>query len=373
MSNTQRVIDLAAEGKSASAIARELKLSRSTVRSYLRDGARRGIAPGLVKAPPVPGMAIGKTTVQYDASGKIIQEWRRLFPEYEDAEAWVAALEDRVAGKAPRLAKAPTGVDKDLLLEIPIPDHHMGMLAWGKETRDEDYDCAIATKLLVNAVHSVIRDTPKVGKIALVVLGDFYPADSRSQTTERSGHVLDCDSRFSKRVDAGIEALCQCIELAAQAAAVVEVVFISGNHDWHSIKWLSKVVGAYYRGQDRVVVRTSNTPRQYLQHGSVMLCYMHGDTMKQGKFASVIPAEEPTIWAATKYRYGRVGHWHHRVTEEHAGVVIETLPTLAAPDSYATEHGYMSRRAMTAYLWSGRFGLRSKMERGIEEVKAFKP
>jgi hypothetical protein len=363
----EHIAALHAEGKSQRAIARELNIDRSTVALELRKASMRGLAPGLVKAQNVPGMMIGKTTVQYDADGKIIQEWRRLFPEARDVEAWVKSLEERVAGKAVKV-KAPKVVKDDLLLEIPIPDHHMGMLAWGKETRGDDYDCDKATHLLVAGVASVIRESPAVGKIVISVMGDYYHADSRSQTTERSGHVLDCDSRFSKRVDAGIDALCQCVALAQAAAKQVELVFISGNHDWHSIKWLSRVMDAYYNQEKAVTVRPAITPRQYVRHGKVMLAYMHGDTMTAVKFAGLIPAEVPEMWAATEFRYGRVGHWHHRSTQEVPGVTVETLPTLAAPDSYASEHGYHSRRAITAFLWSAKFGLRSKMERCVAEL-----
>jgi hypothetical protein len=102
----------------------------------------------------------------------------------------------------------------------------------------------------------------------------------------------------------------------------------------------------------------------------VLLAYMHGDTMKAAQFARVIPAEAAEAWADSAFRFGRVGHWHHRSTEEYPGIVVETLPTLAAPDAYATEHGFLSRRAITACLWHRQYGLRSKMERCPEEIEA---
>jgi hypothetical protein len=366
---TERAIEIAtfhATSSSISATARHFGIGRSSVQDALMRAARHGKAPGLVAAPGVPGMAIGKTTVQYDADGKIIQEWRRLFPEATDVETWIATLEDRVKAKAPKI-KEPKPVEKDLLLEIPIPDHHLGMLSWPKET-GASYDANIATELLVNGVASVIAECPRPGKIALVVMGDYYHADGRTATTERSGAPLDVDSRFCRRIDQGIEALCRCIELAAAAAKEVEVIVISGNHDWHSCKWLARVVGAYYRSTPRITVRTDPKARQYIVHGKVMLCYMHGDTMKSSRFAQIVPTEATAEWGATEFRYGRIGHWHHRVTEEHPGIVVETLPTLAAPDAWAIEGGYLSRRAMTAYLWSSRYGLRSKMERSVQEI-----
>jgi hypothetical protein len=360
-----------AAGESIQGIAKATGLSRSTVRSYLKRAARHGIACGLLRAPNVPGFSISTTTrhLVKDAQGRVTvaAEWRRDRPDAMDTEAWISALEDRIKGKAPTLPRPRAGSDADLLLEIPIPDHHMGMLAWSQET-GADYDCKIATRLLVGAVASLIAESPRVGRIALVVLGDYYHSDNRSGMTEKSGNVLDVDSRFSRRVDAGIEALCACVELAATHAASVDVVVISGNHDWHSAKWLARVMAAYYSKHKRVKIHTDPAPRKYLTHGKVMLAYMHGDTMKAAHFARVIPAESGDAWAQTQYRYGRVGHWHHRSTEEFPGVVVETLPTLAAPDAYATEHGYLSRRAITGYLWSAKWGLRAKMERSPGEI-----
>ncbi len=350
--------------------AKHFNLSRSTVKEHLAAASRSGVAPGLVKAANVPGMAIGKTTVQYDADGSIIQEWRRLFPEAADAEAWCAALEERVAGKAPKIV-SPKKTNGDLLLEIAIGDHHLGMLSQAEETGEENYDTKIAVELLVNAVGSVIAGCERPQKIVLAVLGDYFHADSRVAQTEKSKAPLDVDSRFCKRIDQGIEAMCRCIELASTAAAEVEVLIISGNHDFHSAKWLTRLLVAYYRNSKQVTIRCNPRLRQYLQWGKVMLGYAHGDTVKVGKWALAFPVEAADIWSSTEFRYGRQGHFHTRSTEEFPGVVIETLPVLAAPDAWTVESGYHSRRAITAFLWSKRYGLRSKMERGVQEIRDF--
>ncbi len=338
---------------------------------HLAACSRRGIAPGLEPAPGVPGFTISpKTTVHYK-DGKVVEEWRRLSPERETLEAWVESLEDRVRGKAPVVSTPPVTVNGDLLLEIPIPDHHLGMLSWHPET-GADYDCQIASDLLVAGVDSVLAEMPTVQKVALVITGDYYHADTRQPLTERSGNILDTDSRFARRIDMGIEAACQCVEMAATKAAQVEIIVMSGNHDFHSAKWLARILAAYYMKHEHILVRTDPAPQQYLQHGRVLLAYIHGDTMKVKKFATLVPAAQPALWAATDFRYGRVAHWHHRSVEEYPGIVVETLPTMAAPDAYAVEAGYLSRRAITAFLWSARWGLRARIERSVEEIEAWR-
>ncbi len=367
---SERSIEIAtyhATSPSISATARHFGVTRGVVKEHLNRASRAGVAPGLTKAPGVPGYHMGKTTIQLDEDGKIITEWRRLHPDAQDAESWAQALEDRVASKAPKI-KVPAKTNGDLMLEIAIGDHHLGMLSWPEETGEGPYDSKIAVDLLVGAVGSVISSCERPDKIVLAVLGDFFHADSRVAQTEKSKAPLDVDSRFCKRMDMGIEAMCRCIELAATAAAEVEIIIISGNHDYHSAKMLQRILAAYYRNEKSVTIRTNPRLRQYLQWGKVMLGYAHGDTVKTGKWALAFPVEAAEIWSATEFRYGRQGHFHTRVTEEFPGVVIETLPILAAPDAWTVEGGYHSRRAITAYLWSKKYGLRSKMERGVQEI-----
>lgn len=352
---------------SVRAVAKELGMHRKTVQCHLAAAARRGLSPSLAPVATPAGMALTKTTVQYGADGKLIQEWRRQAPVVEDMEAVVAALEDRVAAKAP-VIRPPPKADSDLLLEIPIPDHHVGMYAWAAET-GADYDSDIATSLLTNGVSTLIGASPKLRKIALVVLGDYFHSDDRSGTTEKSGHKLDVDSRFARRLDAGVSALTQCIEMAATAAPEVEVVVISGNHDWHSAKWLARVLAAYYRSIPHVTVRTDPRERQYLRHGKVLLGYAHGDTQKAKDLPLIMAREAKADWAATEFRRCRIGHWHQRALVELQDVVVETLPTLAAPDAYAHGLGVSSGRAISGYLWSAQWGLRAHMERTAAELE----
>ena len=353
------------------AVARELGIHRRGVDRHLAMCSRKGCAPGLERAPGVPGFVISpKTTVHYK-DGQVVEEWRRLSPAHEDIESAVQALEDRVRGRAPRLGQPPRDVEQDLLLEIPIPDLHMGMLSWEPET-GADYDCKIAADLVLCGMRSILLEAPYVSKIVMVVMGDYYHSDNRQGMTEKSGNILDTDSRFARRVDAGIRVLYESIELAAQVATSVEVIIIPGNHDWHSATWLARVMAAYYCQDERVHIRTSPRPQQYLQHGKVMLAYVHGDTINMKRFAALAPAAEPTMWAATEYRYGRIGHWHKRAStsaDEFPGIVVETLPTLAAPEAYAAERGLLSSRAMVAYLWSAEWGLRARMERSVQELQ----
>lgn len=64
----------------------------------------------------------------------------------------------------------------------------------------------------------------------------------------------------------------------------------------------------------------------------------------------------------------RQGHLHKRgsVTTPDASeidsVLLETFPILAAPDAYAAEAAYISKKATVANLWHQKYGQRSRLE-----------
>lgn len=364
----QQVLDAYARLKSVRGAARELGCTPRAVRARLAEAAKKGFSPSLAPAPVPPGMVLTKTTVQYDAEGKVRQEWRRQAPEAEAIETVVLAMEERVEAKAPRI-RPPPASPSDSMLEVVITDHHFGMLSWAQET-GADYDCDIAAKLLVAGVRALIADAPRCRKIVIANLGDYFHSDNRQGTTERSGHILDTDSRFVRRIDKAIRAMLDVIDVALAAADEVEVITVSGNHDWHSCKWLPRLLAAYYRAEPRIKVRTGPEERQYLEHGKVLLGYAHGDNVKPQLLASNMPVEAPEAWARTKWRRWRTGHVHHQITKEYPGVLVETLGTLAAPDAYAHAMGLHAVRALTGFVWSAEWGLRARLERSAAELLA---
>jgi hypothetical protein len=90
------------------------------------------------------------------------------------------------------------------LLEIAIPDLHLGKLAWGPETGGPNYDSKIAAALYMEALEALIQRTAafKFERVVLVLGHDFYHSDSKQGTTTK-GTPLDNDSRFHKTFIAG--------------------------------------------------------------------------------------------------------------------------------------------------------------------------
>jgi hypothetical protein len=329
----------------------------------------------MIGMPNPQGFITTKTCVHIktdETGATVVNEWRRSEPTLDMIHAAIDGMVDRV----PCLPRIPKVANKasELLLEVVVPDLHFGMLAWKAETRGEDYDLDIARRALVTSVAMLIDRSPAVGKIQLVMLGDTFHSDNRSGMTERSGHILDTDSRYVRRIDAAIAAIMDVVEYAATKAPVVDVIVIPGNHDWHSSHWLSRVLKAAYRESPQIAIEQSPAPRQYRQHGRCMMAYAHGDgRVGMKELPMVMATEAAEIWAATVHRRGRLGHLHSRKrTEQTAsecpGVIVEHLPTIAPADAYASDNGYRSQRAGMAWVWHARHGFNTCHEVSGEEV-----
>ena len=192
--NQQEVVDAYIEVGSYRGAARKIGKAETTVRQMIKRLERLGQVPWKSSAPTPSHLSVGKTTVQYDSGGNVIQEWRRLSPNIESMQTFVDGLCDQVKekGKAPVRKSRKTDTD-DLLFEMDIYDAHVGMYADEKETKDADYDCNIAASRMVAAAEGLASRARRPAKCVLVFGGDMMHSDNRSNKTEASGHVLDVD------------------------------------------------------------------------------------------------------------------------------------------------------------------------------------
>ena len=196
----QQVKDLVDQGKGPSLIAKELGVNRSTVRSTIRAIEAKGESSYLSPAVQPDHLKMTKTTVQYGPQGEVLNEWRRMSPEAQALEEIVEGLCEKVRGKGkapPRKTKTkPDG--EDILFEVCVYDSHIGMYADKEETLDEDYDCKIACERTIDVVAGLCARANKPKKGLLVFGGDIAHLDSFSNSTAKSGNVLDVDTRYNK-------------------------------------------------------------------------------------------------------------------------------------------------------------------------------
>jgi hypothetical protein len=337
----------AEHGYNAGRLEKATGVPRRTWSSRL-SRARSDLPDSGVVVTDVPeGMRFNKTTVQYDGKGNVLNEWRRLSKTPQDLEAFCESLAKTVK-PITALPKPKKAAPDKRTMVFPIYDPHFGKYAWAAETGD-DYDVEIARRILVRTAQIAARDAGRVGEVVVVCGGDWYHADNRTPQTERSGHVLDVDSRVERVRDITINALKQAVETFAAIADRVHIVCIPGNHDHESMHWTARILEAYYRECDNITVDRSPRSRRYLERGKLLLGIDHG-MKKMQEYLTLMPAEAPEAWARTTERLWLLGHIHTKDVLQKHGVTVEHLESISATDAWHAEEGYIGNPRRTTTL-----------------------
>ena len=200
-------------------------------------------------------------------------------------------------------------------------------------------------------------------------LGDWFHSDNQQNRTARSGAALDVDTRWAKVMRAGRDTMIDCIERAQMKHKKVLVKNIIGNHDDHTSQMLSLILEAYYSDNDRVTVDISPSKFWYHQFGSVLLGSTHGDTVKPAALPEIMAADVPEMWGATEYRHWHGGHVHHDQAKEFRGCTFESHRTLAAKDSWHSEHGYRSGRSLKSITYHTKYGEIERHNIGLKQLR----
>lgn len=298
-------------------------------------------------APQRPdGHALAGVSTLVDGSGRIVGQWMKTARERETREQILERLLrelPEVIGAREPVTPPVEHVDADLLAVYPLGDPHIGMLSWHEET-GADFDLTIARRIFGAAMRDLVERGPRAKQALIVNLGDFFHSDTLDNRTRRSGHALDVDSRWPKILQVGVEIMIGLVDRALEHHARVRVINEIGNHDDHTAIMLSVALRAYYRAEPRVDVDASPARRHWHRHGRCLIGVTHGDGAKPEQLESIMAAERPDDWGATRHRYWYCGHVHHSRRIEHRGCVVESFRTLAPRDAWAAGMGYRAGR-----------------------------
>jgi hypothetical protein len=247
--------------------------------------------------------------------------------------------------------------DDHLCTVYTLTDSHVGMLAWGAETKSGDWDLSIAEKVLTGCFEQMVLSSPSASTCVINQLGDFLHYDSAiSAVTPLHGNVLDADGRMPKMVKTAIRILRRVIDIALTKHSKVVLLLAEGNHDISSSVWLRAMFQALYEAEPRIEVIDSEFPYYTHQFGNTMLAFHHGHLSKNGSLPLLFASQFPTVWGATTKRYCHTGHRHHVEEKEHSGMTVIQHPTLAARDAYAARGGWIAERQVTSITYSNKFG-----------------
>lgn len=246
--------------------------------------------------------------------------------------------------------------EKDSLYEISIPDAHFGKLAWAEESGD-DFDLKIITEWYQNAVNELLNrvNLERIDRILFPIGNDMINIDSNANTTT-GGTPQQVDGRFPKIVRVVKNVLIDTINKLA-VVAPVDVLVVPGNHDYHTMFMIGEILEAYYSKTQRININNSPNPRKYYQYGVNGFQYTHGNEEKHQELGLIFATEEPQLWADTKYRVSKLGHFHKTKklsfisTDEHQGFQVEILPSLSGTDLWHKKKGYKSNKAAKSFLY----------------------
>ena len=309
-------------------------------------------------------------------TGQPVLQWIKTAEKAKEREQAarqaLEALKDKIprAGSVspPRRAEA---LDDDLLALMVVTDYHLGMLAWGFETRGDDWDIEIAEDLLIRWFQLAIQQAPPAKKVVLAQLGDFLHYDSLIAETPTNRHILDSDTRPAKMVRTAIRVLRRVVGMLLKRFGEVHIIHAEGNHDPMSSIWLRETFAVFYEDEPRVTVDLSADPFYCVRHGDVSLFFHHGHKAKPEVVGPSFVRKFRSMYGDTRFSYAHLGHMHHLKQLETFLMKVEQHPTLAASDAFASRLGLESDRIAKVityhreYGWIGEHGLSPAMVRAL--------
>lgn len=331
---------------------------KQTMNGLRHKAARKGFSPDEDAAGMAPdGFAVKGKSILRDGDGSVRLVWTKTNVDqarsYELALEAIEALKSEIipAQPVPQKVHGPP----DLLNLFIVTDYHLGMKAWGEETRGDDWDIGIAERLLVDWFTVTIERMHPAETAVFAQLGDFLHWDGLDAVTPTHGHILDADTRFQLLVRVAIRVLRHCTTLLLEKHDRVHLIHAEGNHDLASSVWLRELFSAFYENEPRVTVDTSADPYYALQHGKTGLFFHHGHKRKTGNLDQVLVRKFREIYGSIDHAYAHTGHLHHDKIESNL-MVVEQHRTLAAADAHASRGGWMSGRDAKGITYHKEYG-----------------
>jgi len=244
------------------------------------------------------------------------------------------------------------------LLEISIPDLHLGKLCWGDETGGANYDTNIAMERFKTAMDDLLSkvDPNDVSEILFPIGNDALNVDSKNNETA-NGTPQTEDGRWQKSFKKACElstwAINRCLEVAP-----VRVPIVPGNHDTERSYYLGCFLEAMFNGNSDVEVNNTPTERKYCRFGNTLICFTHGDRIKLKDLIALAQNEQRKAWGQTKFCEWHLGHLHRESVMEDGGVIARVIPSLCPPDAWHAKHGFvMAIPAAQAFVYDDKKGL----------------
>ena len=348
--------------------ANKLNISRSTVKGAIKaikkKAALAGVAPDRdVNHRTMEGFNTKFVTSRFDGEGNLQGQYVRQEREKFDLDAMLNDFKEGLQGELRGLHKpvdAPSETLDKLMNCYMIGDHHLGALSWSKETGEDNYDTDIGVGLLEDAVDSLVARSPNSRHGLLCNLGDFFHSNNIKGETA-GGTPLDTDGRYGRTVREGVNLLKRIVVRLLEKHEFVTCLNVRGNHDSDPALWLNEAMRMYFENEPRVIIPDNYSKFTHLEFGNSLIVLHHGDKINPQRIYESVTRRLPVEWGRTKYRFGWLGHLHHKESKEIGGMMFEQFNVLTTPDAWHAGAGFGSSRSMTCIVLSEDYGEDSRV------------
>lgn len=332
-------------------------IKRWLVRCAEMDGSPEAAPGGVV---PEGFHVTGKSQMVSGPDG--MPTWVKTSKSKEvQAEALRAFVDGLCEDIKPRKRKKPPKSKKynpDLMTGVFIGDAHIGMRAFGVETKHADFDVEIAVQQLRDAIDYLVDKAETTETGLLVDVGDFMHANTQHNTTY-SGTPLDVDTRHYRVMKAAAEVLQYMVDRMLEKFRRVVLVVARGNHNTDAAGALQLIMEFYYKHDQRVEVLPTDGFYHYVEYGKWLLGIHHGDKQKAEALAGSMARDMPEAWGRTTHRMWCTGHFHKDAVKTLPGVKHKVFAALPPPDSWHASHGFAGDGEMEMLTFRKEGGLYS--------------
>ena len=278
--------------------------------------------------------------------------------ESMSVEAIKQEIERFAADYSPRVNKIQRNpIIEPVAYEISLPDIHYGKLHDLNLTQVEDQYMMVVEELVQKAAGL------EIDKFILPIGNDGMNSEGMRRTTtkgtpqEESAGWKDTFRGYWQLITTAVDYL--------KEKAPVDVIVVSGNHDYERMFYAGDVLAGWYRNDANVTVDNTYSSRKYYEYGENMIMFTHGDKEKPADMPLIMATEKPEMFARTSHREVHCGHLHKEMVNEYRGIKVRFVPSICPNDEWHKQMGYEAKRTGQAYIWNKFTGLEGYLQANV--------
>jgi hypothetical protein len=271
----------------------------------------------------------------------------------QDIKEEIELFASKYSPKVPLIKHTPKL--KPIAYEISLPDLHYGK-EHGKSIDETEAQYIGVVQELVRKAEGL-----EIDKFILPIGNDGMNSEGMRRTTTK-GTPVEESASWKDTFRGYWLLIVKAINYLKQIAPV-DVIVVSGNHDFERMFYAGDVLSGWYRDDENVQVDNSYESRKYYQYGKNMLMFTHGDKEKAADMPLIMATEQPEMFARTTHREVHCGHFHKEMVNEYRGIKVRFIP--CPNDDWHKQMGYEAKRAGQAYIWNKQTGLEGYLQANV--------